>query len=78
MIDDDIAPPRAVSDLLGRFRATAVDRIDLAPSDLALPKIGHMGLFRPGAPERIWREMFDFGRRVARCVPPIERAESAT
>jgi len=74
MIDDDIAPPRAVSDLLGRFRSTAVERIDLAPSDLALPKIGHIGLFRPGASERIWREMFDFGCRAARRVPPIERA----
>ena len=74
MTDDDIAPPRAVSDLLGRFRATAVERIDLAPSDLALPKIGHVGLFRPGATERIWREMFDFGSRVARPVSSIERA----
>jgi predicted alpha/beta hydrolase len=74
MSDDNIAPPRAVSDLLGRFHATAVERIDLAPSDLSLPKIGHIGLFRPGAPERIWSEMFDFGRRVAGRVSPIERA----
>jgi predicted alpha/beta hydrolase len=74
MTDDDIAPPRGVSDLLGRFRAAEVERVDLAPSDLSLPKIGHIGLFRPGAPERIWKEMFDFGCRVAGCVPSLERA----
>ena len=74
MTDDDIAPSRGVSDLLGRFRATAVERVDLAPADLALPEIGHMGLFRPGGTERIWEEMFDFGTRVARPASPIERA----
>lgn len=63
--DDFIAPPRAVSDLLGRFRATTPERVDIAPADLGLRSIGHFGLLRPGPAERIWQEWLDFGSRHA-------------
>jgi predicted alpha/beta hydrolase len=58
--DDPIAPPRAVSDLLQQFDAARVDRVDLAPADLGLTKLGHFGLFRPGPAERIWRDIAAF------------------
>jgi predicted alpha/beta hydrolase len=60
MLDDPIAPPRAVSALLERFRDTRVERIDLAPGDLGLSRLGHVGLFRPGPTERVWRELLAF------------------
>jgi predicted alpha/beta hydrolase len=60
MVDDPIAPPRAVTALLERFRATPVERIDLTPKELGLERLGHMGLFRPGATERIWGELLAY------------------
>ncbi|HEY3499832.1 MAG TPA: alpha/beta fold hydrolase [Polyangiaceae bacterium] len=60
MQDDAIAPPRSIADLLARFESSHVDRRDLAPSDLGLKKLGHLGLFRPGPTQRIWREILDF------------------
>jgi predicted alpha/beta hydrolase len=63
--DDDIAPPRAVSDLLRRFRQAPPQRIDIGPRDLDLPKIGHVGLFRPGPAELVWREFLAYGSRAA-------------
>ncbi len=56
--DDKIAPPRAVSALLERFRATQPERIDITPAELGMSKLGHLGLFRPGA-ERIWQQLTD-------------------
>jgi predicted alpha/beta hydrolase len=61
--DDPIAPPRAVSALLSRFRATKVERIDVRPSDLGLRSLGHLGLFRPGPTEQVWQEILEFGSR---------------
>jgi predicted alpha/beta hydrolase len=62
MLDDPIAPPRAVSALLERFRATRPERIDLSPADLGLERLGHVGLFRPGGTEQVWRELLAFAR----------------
>jgi predicted alpha/beta hydrolase len=57
--DDKIAPPRAVSALLDRFRSTEPERIEVTPPELDLEKLGHLGLFRAGA-ERIWQQIADF------------------
>ena len=58
--DDLVAPPRAVDDLLGRFRSAEVTRIDVTPETLGRPHIGHVGLFRPNNTERIWSEWLRF------------------
>lgn len=63
-IDDDlIAPPRAAAALLQQFSSANLSHRKLAPADLSLPSIGHMGLFRPGPPEAIWQEILTFYRR---------------
>lgn len=62
--DDKIAPPRAVSALLHQFRATDPERIDVTPPELELQKLGHLGLFRPGA-ERVWQQIADFAAKHA-------------
>jgi len=67
-LDDPIAPPRAVAELLRYFRATSVERVDLAPSDLGLERLGHFGLFRPGV-ERLWHEFLEYGSRHAEGTP---------
>ena len=64
IVDDPIAPPRAVSAFLERFSATAPMRRHIYPSKLGLERIGHVGLLRPLAEtEAIWEEMLDFLRR---------------
>lgn len=60
MLDDPIAPPRAVSALLQCFRATRPERIDLSPSALGLDRLGHVGLFRPAGTEAVWRDLLAF------------------
>lgn len=67
--DDDIAPSRAVEDLLRRFRATKPERVDLGPSDLGLRRIGHVGLFRPGPTERVWDEILAYIQRQSAAAP---------
>jgi predicted alpha/beta hydrolase len=66
MTDDPIAPPRAVSALLGCFRATDVERIDLSPEALGVRRLGHLGPFRSGAGERIWPELEAFASACVR------------
>jgi predicted alpha/beta hydrolase len=51
--------------LLSRFRGAHVERIDVAPSDLGVRSIGHLGLFRPGPAERIWRDFLAYASRHA-------------
>ncbi|MEM7137884.1 MAG: alpha/beta hydrolase [Myxococcota bacterium] len=58
--DDDIAPPRAVGDLLSRFRGADVTRVDVTPDALGRDHIGHLGLFRPDSTEMIWEEWLRF------------------
>lgn len=60
--DDRIAPPRAVTALLERFRSASVIRRDLHPSSLGLDRLGHFGLFRPGPAQAIWKEWLAFYR----------------
>ena len=64
--DDPIAPPRAVSALLERLRSAEVTRRDLHPRELALAKVGHVGLLRPGPTVAVWEELLVFLRRHAR------------
>lgn len=61
--DDKIAPPRAVDALLELFESADVSRRRIAPEDLGLGTIGHVGLFRPGPTERVWLEILQFYRR---------------
>jgi predicted alpha/beta hydrolase len=63
MLDDPIAPPRAVTALLERFRSTQPERIDLSPAALGLERIGHVGLFRPAGTESVWRDLLAFATR---------------
>jgi predicted alpha/beta hydrolase len=58
--DDDVAPVRAVDDLLRRFRSTAVTRVDVTPRELGRRRIGHMGLFRPEGTGPIWNAWLRF------------------
>jgi predicted alpha/beta hydrolase len=58
--DDDIAPPRAVDDLLRRFTSADVTRVDVTPEDLDRPRIGHVGLFRPSNTDRVWERWLRF------------------
>jgi predicted alpha/beta hydrolase len=77
MVDDPIAPPRAVTDLLARFRATRPERVDLAPADFGVDKLGHYGPFRPGPTQRIWQEIHDYALAAGSSgkeLPAITRA----
>jgi predicted alpha/beta hydrolase len=67
--DDDIAPPRAVADLLRNFRQAPLERIDIGPRDLDLPSLGHVGLFRPGQAQLVWREFLAYGSRATARAP---------
>jgi predicted alpha/beta hydrolase len=58
--DDDIAPQRAVDDLLRRFTSAAVTRVDITPEALGRSSIGHVGLFRPTSSDRVWEHWLDF------------------
>jgi predicted alpha/beta hydrolase len=58
--DDDIAPRRAVDDLLRRFTNARVTRVDVTPEDLQRASIGHVGLFRPVNTESVWRHWLGF------------------
>lgn len=58
--DDLVAPPRAVDDLLARFRSAEVVRVDVAPEDLERPTIGHVGLFHRNNTEGIWSHWLRF------------------
>jgi predicted alpha/beta hydrolase len=60
MLDDPIAPPRAVSALLECFRATRPERRDLSPAELGVDRIGHIGLFRTKGTEAVWQELLEF------------------
>jgi predicted alpha/beta hydrolase len=66
MTDDPIAPPRAVSDLLSRFRATDVERCVLSPETLGVKRLGHLGPFRSGSGERLWPELEAFASACLR------------
>lgn len=59
MLDDPMAPPRAVADLLSRFDSTPVERVDLDPRRLGVPKLGHLGPLRP-AQSMLWPDMLAF------------------
>ena len=58
--DDEIAPPRAVDDLLRRFTGAPVTRVDVTPDQLGQRRIGHFGLFRPTQDDRVWQDWMRF------------------
>jgi predicted alpha/beta hydrolase len=62
MLDDQLAPPRAVADLLSRFDSAPVERIDLDPRQLGVARLGHVGPLRP-AQAGLWPEMLAFFER---------------
>jgi predicted alpha/beta hydrolase len=61
--DDDIAPPRAVDDLLRRFTSADVTRVDITPEALGRSGIGHVGLFRPTNTVRVWEHWLRFAKQ---------------
>jgi predicted alpha/beta hydrolase len=60
MLDDPIAPPRAVSALLKCFRATRPERVDLSPGEVGVERLGHVGLFRPRGTAAVWQDLLAF------------------
>lgn len=60
--DDWVAPPRAVSALLAVLTEAHVEHRELAPDELGLTALGHVGVFRNPACEPIWHEMLGFMR----------------
>lgn len=62
--DDEIAPSRAVDDLLRRFTSAEVTRVDVTPEDLGRPSIGHVGLFRPTNTNRVWKQWLHFTKET--------------
>ena len=60
VIDDDLAPPRAVAALLRRFDPAVVRERRLEPVAFGVDGIGHYGVFRRGPIEPVWNEIHDF------------------
>lgn len=63
--DDPYAPPRAVLALHDRYGSPSQVRRILTPRDVALPRIGHLGFFRPEA-TRLWEDVADWLEQQAR------------
>ena len=60
--DDPIAPFGAVEALRPYYPNAAVERLHLAPSDLATDAVGHFGFFRKSMPRRPWDQIADWLR----------------
>jgi len=58
--DDPLAPPRAVTALLKLLSCAQVTRRNLAPSEIGVSKIGHVGFLKPGPIEPVWEEVLAF------------------
>jgi predicted alpha/beta hydrolase len=63
--DDPYATARAVDWLHARYGSATKKRRHLAPRDLGVPRIGHLGFFRPDA-ETLWHETVAWFSRSAR------------
>lgn len=54
--DDPFAPRRAVEELLGWYASADREHRRVAPRQVGQEAIGHMGFFREGCREPLWRE----------------------
>lgn len=61
--DDTYAPAAASAALRGWYDHARVEHRVVRPAELGVDKVGHFGIFRRGAPERVWAEI---GERVVR------------
>jgi predicted alpha/beta hydrolase len=52
--DDPWATPAAVDLLCSGFTGTTAERLDIAPADAGVPKLGHFGFFRPELGAALW------------------------
>ncbi len=60
--DDPYAPRRAVEELLSFYENAPREHIHLAPGDLGVRAIGHLGFFKPTFRDSLWRETADWLR----------------
>lgn len=69
-IDDGWAPPRARDAFMPGYRNAVRHTLDLDPSIVGLPSIGHMGYFKPSA-RPLWESALDWlaMRRMASRAP---------
>jgi predicted alpha/beta hydrolase len=56
LTDDPWATPPAVDLLCAGFTNAMVERRDVSPADVGVPKIGHFGFFRPAHRDTLWRD----------------------
>ncbi len=58
--DDAYAPRRAVDALLGFYANARVEHRHVAPRELGMARIGHLGFFREGPTRALWAETADW------------------
>lgn len=58
--DDQMAPKRAVDELMSYYTAAALVRKHLRPGDLGVKAIGHFGFFRERFQGNLWQETTDW------------------
>jgi predicted alpha/beta hydrolase len=68
--DDDYAPASASAELRSWYRHARREHLVVRPADLGMDKVGHFGVFRPGAVQSVWdhvaaRILLDAGGRSA-------------
>ncbi len=57
-VDDLWAPPKSRDAFFSGYTGTSVEKIDLIPSALGVPQIGHMGYFRKEVGAQLWPQIF--------------------
>jgi predicted alpha/beta hydrolase len=58
--DDDWATAPAIDLLVSGFAGAQVERVQIAPRDVGVEKIGHFGFFRPAFRDTLWRDAADW------------------
>lgn len=72
--DDNLATRSAVQLLCREFTATRAQVIEIAPGDVGVSKIGHLGFFANGLRETLWRGAAEWLETKA---PPVMMAQPA-
>lgn len=73
--DDPWANPRAIGILMRPLENARVERRRIAPRDVGLAAIGHMGFFRKQCADRVWPQVADW--LLARCAMQEAAQEEA-